>query len=367
MRDLDVINLYEKVDSDYSEKFLESVESEIHTKVDVSKVEEDMKWIEIIEETLPYIDGIFRNPSKFITNEEEIKKIEMTKKVTVESIKHLAKNTNFIQEVDKKTGDVTPSKILNVFKEESYDTYENRVIYTLIQNMKFFVSKKREYIEARKKEPEKNTRQIDYKGEGKINGEIVDIEVHLNTKLDDSQKKKSQQELLLERVDKIEQKIKDITFSELYKILEKLNFSPVTPPIKKTNMILKNVRFQYAMKLWEYMQDNLDDQSRKVSNKEERDEDIETRSMMDETLLLDYLVSRTLVEDDFKKQEKIKNKVTTELVQRIININPNMPLEDFKKMVGDKYQVIKNRNVASTSEIQEIFKKHIDKYLKDLK
>ena len=28
-------------------------------------------------------------------------------------------------------------------KEESYDTYENRLIYTLIQNMKFFLSQKK--------------------------------------------------------------------------------------------------------------------------------------------------------------------------------------------------------------------------------
>ena len=96
-----------------------------------------------IEDTIPYLDNIFRAPNRFIINEEEVVKIERARRITVESIKNLSRNTNFIQEVDKKTGDVKPSKILNIDKEESYDTYENRLIYTLIQNMKYFVSIKK--------------------------------------------------------------------------------------------------------------------------------------------------------------------------------------------------------------------------------
>lgn len=55
-----------------------------------------------METTIPYIDNIFRNPNRFIINEEEIVKIELARKVTVESIKHLAKHTNLIQDVDPK-------------------------------------------------------------------------------------------------------------------------------------------------------------------------------------------------------------------------------------------------------------------------
>lgn len=55
-----------------------------------------------MEETVPYIDNILRNPNRFIVNEEEIVKIELARKITVESIKHLSKNTNLIQDYDKK-------------------------------------------------------------------------------------------------------------------------------------------------------------------------------------------------------------------------------------------------------------------------
>lgn len=40
-----------------------------------------------MEQTVPYIDNIFRNPNRFIINEEEIVKIERARRITVESIK----------------------------------------------------------------------------------------------------------------------------------------------------------------------------------------------------------------------------------------------------------------------------------------
>ena len=64
------------------------------------------------------LDNILRNPNRFIVNEEDIVKIELARRVTVESIKHLSKNTNLIQDYNKETGDVRPSKILNINKEE---------------------------------------------------------------------------------------------------------------------------------------------------------------------------------------------------------------------------------------------------------
>ena len=65
------------------------------------KIIKDTEWIEIMERTIPYIDNILRNPNRFIINEEEIVKIERARRITVESIKNLSKNTSFIQEIDE--------------------------------------------------------------------------------------------------------------------------------------------------------------------------------------------------------------------------------------------------------------------------
>ena len=140
---LNVVDLYNKIDDSKVKRFSNNLNSKLRVITSKDQVDCDFKWLELMEETIPYIDNILRAPNRFIVNEEDVIKIELAKRVTVESIKHLSKNTNLIQEYDKKTGDVKPSKILNITKEESYDTYENRLIYTLIQNMKLYITMKK--------------------------------------------------------------------------------------------------------------------------------------------------------------------------------------------------------------------------------
>ena len=237
MDNLKILELYESKAEKEQERFFKDINSELNVQTEFAKVKEDLSWIEIMELTVPYLDNILRNPNRFIVNEEEIVKIELARKITVESIKHLSKNTNLIQDFDKKTGDVRPSKILNINKEESYDTYENRFIYSLIQNMKFFISRKKKAIEARMAVSEKNNKQIDYTGTSKVQDENVNISIKLTTNLD--AKSKNDSVIAMQRIEKLEQKILDLTCSDVYKMLDKKHMTLVTSPIKKTNVILK--------------------------------------------------------------------------------------------------------------------------------
>ena len=131
---LRVFDLYENTKSKKITKFNAAIKSQYSLTSNYEKVEADFAWLDLMENTIMYLDNILRNPNRFIVNEEEIVKVEQAKRITVETIKHLSKHTNFIQEIDK-DGDVKPSKILNINKDESYNTYENRLIFTLIGNI----------------------------------------------------------------------------------------------------------------------------------------------------------------------------------------------------------------------------------------
>ena len=95
----------------------------------------DLTWIEAIEDAIIPLDNIIRNPRRFIVQEEEIVNIELARKISPESIRHLAQHTNMIAKVEDDS--VTPNQILNIFKEESFETYENRFIYTLLINLQY--------------------------------------------------------------------------------------------------------------------------------------------------------------------------------------------------------------------------------------
>ena len=140
MDDLKVLNFYNANNKNLVKSFNNNIDSSLNVKLDYNKVETDTNSIDKMTETIPYLDNILRNPDRVIVNEEDVVKIELARRITVESIKHLSRNTNFIQDYNKKTGDVRPSKILNINKEESFNTYENRFIYSLI-NVTIYIIK----------------------------------------------------------------------------------------------------------------------------------------------------------------------------------------------------------------------------------
>ena len=92
-----IIDIYSSVTEDEKENFKNSVTSKLDLKNKSSSQTYDDTWLTKMEETIKYLDNILRNPNRFIVNEEEVVKIERARRITVESIKHLARNTNFIQ------------------------------------------------------------------------------------------------------------------------------------------------------------------------------------------------------------------------------------------------------------------------------
>ena len=370
MEELKIFDLYEKFNTKTAEEFMDKIDSTVDIKAEYEKVIEDTEWIEIMEETVPYIDNILRNPNRFIVNEEEIVKIELARKITVESIKHLSKNTNLIQDYDKKTGDVRPSKILNINKEENYDTYENRFIYTLIQNMKFFINKKKKAVEERQKISEKNNKELSYTGNSNYSKEKVEISIKLSTSLNsDKNNKQNNKENVLERIEKLERKITDLTCAEVYKIIDKKHITLVTSPIKKTNVILKNVNFQYAVRLWNFLQTNLEDKSKHINQKEEHSNKEELKKLADETFLLNYLILNSIDKDAIENEEtqrELKSQSMTQMIERIVDLNSELSPKELKELIADKYLVVKYRNIATIGEIQRIFKEHIEEYMRKI-
>lgn len=373
MDNLGIIDLYEKSNQERSKKFIKKTSSTLRVETDKKKITRDIEWIEIMEETIPYIDNIFRSPNRFIINEEEVVKIEQAKKVTVETIKHLSKNTNFIQTIDKKTGDVTPSKLLNVRKEESYDTYENRLIYTLIQNMKLFIKRRKESLEKEvdvknEQEENKDSKQLEYNATSNVQDEKISINILLNSVLDSQgENSTNSAQNILQRIEELENKISSLTVSEVYKVIEKLNISLVREPIKKTNVVLKNVNFQYAMKLWNYLRDNFDDKTTNVEEKQDYMDNGGLKQLIDETFLLQYLSMKTLDDDKIENQEtheEIKDLMVEQMIDKMLDMDVELTQKQLKDMILNRYEVIKYKKLEIIQELQKIFKEHIDKYIK---
>lgn len=357
-----IIELYGKTTDRTKEKFKQSLSSELQVKDKMDQSEYDDEWLVKMEETIRYLDNILRSPNRFIINEEEIVKIELARRITVDSIKHLSKNTNLIQEIDPKTGEVKPSKILNINKEETFNTYENRFIYTLINHMKMYIERKKQ--EELVEQSFSSLKELKYQGKGKIDNEKVEISVHLTGKIESDQKK-GEKGTLAERITKVEEQIRDLCSSEVYRSIAKLHVAMVTSPIKKTNLILKNVNFQYALTLWNYLQTHMEPSVKKDhSNKDYKDQG-KLKDMMDESFLLNCLIMDTLHKKEVTEEEKenLQARVVSQSINQLMNISDQLSLDEVMKLIGKEYVKVKYKKVVDTSEIEKIYKKAMSEYI----
>ena len=362
---LDVFELYADSNENKINDFNRRLSSTMDVKIEAEKPKIEGLWMDKVEKTIPYIENILAAPTRLIVNEEEVVKIEKIKKVTVESIKHLSKNAGFIEDVDE-NGDVKTGKLLNVFKEETLNTYENRFIYTLIQKMRAIVVREKNKLLKEKLATSKEFKQVDYQGKSYNGKDKVDIQIIMTSSSESSKRTKEIKEMI-NRLKTLEKTIGNLMLTTTYQTLEKQNVQLITPPLKKNNVILKNVNFQYAAKLWDFLINEMD--KMKVTDMENKEKKYKERGkakkLVDETFLLDYLILQSVENPEIKNKYKkeIIEQLIANMVERTIDVNEGLTEEQLKNLVSKQYKIIKYKRQASNKEVQEIFKKYISKYV----
>ena len=208
----------------------------------------DVSWVEAIENAIIHVDKIVRNPSRTIVDVEEIVPIALSRKITVESVKHLAQHTDLIQSFDEKSGKITPSKILNVHKEETLETYENKFVNTLIDRLYYFILARYEKLSQVAKDEEIFTMDFDTAIDDG-SGNTVSLKLSIDT-TKSLEATNDQGYTIWQRVEKLKKTIEGYKGSEL---CQKLGNNFVRPPIMRTNAIMKNVDLKACLALWQYI------------------------------------------------------------------------------------------------------------------
>ena len=218
----------------------------------------DVEWIQIIEDTLPYLDLIMRKPTIMIEDAEEVTPVELARHISDKSIRHLAQHTNLIQEVHG--DDIRPSKILNIHKEESIETYENKFINTLISRLFLFVTKRYQVIS--KGFGTQQTYEFQYDTSFTHQEEIgtSNVKIGLHMQLDApltkgiSQKEQEQNEAYAQQVARAEKIYHTVAAFTRSQFVKRMGANYIRPPVIRTNAILKNKNMRACLDLWEYIE-----------------------------------------------------------------------------------------------------------------
>ena len=170
---------------------------------------------------------------------------------------------------------------------------------------------------------------------------------------------------IIERIELVEKKIDVACNSDPYRVIDKQHITLVREPIRKTNVVLKNVNFQYAMKLWSYLRDNFDIGLAEDEDYQNYTDTGELKQFIDETFLLQYIAMKTLDEDHKENEathQEIQETMLDQMIEKMIDMDVEVTEEDLTQMIAQRYEVIKYKKTEIIKEIQQIFKKHIEKY-----
>ncbi|MBQ0008710.1 MAG: DUF2357 domain-containing protein [Firmicutes bacterium] len=212
----------------------------------------DETWITAIEDALPSLDQIIRNPQFRLQEKEEVLPVEISKHINGRSVMHLSQHTENITDI-KPDGSVVPSKLLNVFQEDTVLTYENKFINTLVNRLYAFVAIR--YNGAKDcGEDEKNTKlAITQKFEHKDYTGKIKLEIEVGQPPDEHEVIKNYVYTsdLWKRMEKIMEVINEYMSTPFIMNMGK-NF--IRPPVLRTNTILKNPLFKDCLSLWEFIE-----------------------------------------------------------------------------------------------------------------
>lgn len=294
----------------------------------------DSSWLTEIEKALPHLDTVIRNPRNTIKEVEEIVPIAMSRKITVESIKHLGQHTDLIQDIDKKTGKITPSKILNIHKEETLDTYENRFVNTLIDRLYIFINIRYNKLVQTAEAQEAYSFNYDTVADSG-DGRKVNISFKIETV--DSLVGGSKDTDVWARLEKVKKAIEGYKGSVL---CTTLGNAFIRPPVMRTNAITKNVDLMACLTLWQFIESyDKAGYEVNVSDTAQRPDDSYIEDIYGLTAM-NYMLFRSYTHGA-DKSEELKTIKSKTLAPKVVR--------RFDKQTSDKYDVIVGEGEQSSA------------------
>ena len=211
----------------------------------------DATWIKVIEDCIIPLDNVIRKPRRFIEENEAVLPIELSRNITSRSMRHLAQHTDYISKIEGDT--ITPSKILNVFRDETVQTYENRFVNTLINRLYIFVSRRYDAIRENGRASATSVLSYESKFEtASVRGKIsLNMEISASSEVEGARKETHEEAELWERLEHLKQVVSAYATSPFVQMMGK-NY--VRPPIMHTNAINKNRDLRQCVALWEFIE-----------------------------------------------------------------------------------------------------------------
>ena len=294
----------------------------------------DEQWLNVVEEGISAIFNIVDKPRRFITTSEEVVPVALAKKITADSVRHLSQNTQYIN--TNAAGEIQPTHILNVTTEESYDLYENRFVYHLIQRLFAFVDKRTDVIFWATGDETCNVMSMESKVDDAY--EEISYKVEMTIKNRQSLVENDEDNMdIFKRIDRVRRLSRTLRTSSFCDLMN--GCARVRSPIQRTNLMMKDPDYRKCYQLWQFIE-SYDEVGYTI---EERDTalqfDEEYLLQMYTNMITNYTVFKSLLESDPRqmteiaeeKRKPVKPKFIKEIKEEIVE-DRNIPDVEIRRV-----------------------------------
>ncbi len=316
----------------------------------------DEQWLTVVEEGIESIFNIVDKPRRFIATSEEVVPVALAKKITADSVRHLSQNTQFI--ASDANGDIQPTRILNVTTEESYDLYENRFVYHLIQRLFAFVDKRTDVIFWSTGDETCNTMSM----ESKIDDAYEEISYKIEMTIKNRQsfvENDSDNMNVFKRIDRVRRMARVLRTSSFCDIMN--GCSRVRSPIQRTNLMMKDPDYRTCYKLWQFIE-SYDEVGYTIEEQDSALEfDEEYLLQMYTNLITNYTVFKSLLESDPRKMSELASKHPAPVKPKFIKEIKEEIVEDYNIPDVEIRKVIVEEVTQAQLDAEEKLKEETDR------
>ncbi len=205
----------------------------------------DEDWIQIIETGLEHVEKAIHEERQFIRKEGEVVPVEKLKRVSTETVRHLAKHSNLITREPEPGEDVMPEKLYMAENLSDYAVYENRFLYMLLCYTRDFINVRLDRILEFGK-----TCRITMKSEKhtRVGKKSIKYQSTFFYEDKDDRSGNEKQNLLIERIETVQRLTVALLMTPLMREVSKAPM--LSPPITRTNVLRMNVHFKAALEMY---------------------------------------------------------------------------------------------------------------------
>ena len=316
----------------------------------------DEQWLTVVEEGIESIFNIVDKPRRFIATSEKVVPVALAKKITADSVRHLSQNTQFI--ASDANGDIQPTRILNVTTEESYDLYENRFVYYLIQRLFAFVDKRTDVIFWSTGDETCNTMSM----ESKIDDAYEEISYKIEMTIKNRQsfaENDSDNMNVFKRIDRVRRLSRTLRTSSFCDLMN--GCARVRSPIQRTNLMMKDPDYRTCYKLWQFIE-SYDEVGYTIEEQDTALEfDEEYLLQMYTNLITNYTVFKSLLESDPRKMSELATKHPAPVKPKFIKEIKEELVEDYNIPDVEIRKVIVEEVTQAQLDAEEKLKEETDR------